>query len=141
MFFFVVLKTTKMKKLSTLFFAFIISAFFHQSYSQSHHSKYEKLHENCNPSLELLILPDSCNEKFIIVVNNPFGEYVRVTVSGPDDSWFSENYKGSFSRRFNMTDANDGEYLITVYGQRKVITRKIQLVTKTEITRSVVLNK
>lgn len=87
-------------------------------------------------SFEVIVTPDGDGEKFRLAINNPFGERLRIIISGPDGAGFSDQTKSpSYLKRISMAGAPDGEYTISIAGNKKTFAKKISLNTETLQTR------
>lgn len=89
-------------------------------------------------SFDVQILPDSNNHKFVLIISNPFGERLRINISGSEGSGFVDQTKDlQYSKRFDMGEAPDGSYVITVTGHKKSFSKTITLETVTTVNRGV----
>lgn len=89
-------------------------------------------------SFEVLVLPDANREKIILEVNNPFGEKLNVTVEGSNSAGFRHVFTDSmFRKRIDMSEAEDGGYVIIVSNGTKTIRKRFTVSTTTEVVRNI----
>ncbi len=94
-------------------------------------------HGNATAAFAVQILPDEARHKFVLQINNPFGERLRISVSSEaEGTGFSEQTKRlQYRRVFSLTDAPDGRYTVHVTGGEIDFHKTITLETVTTINR------
>lgn len=93
-----------------------------------------------SPSFNFEITEDVNKEKFIVSIDNPLTERLFITIKCPDQGVYSENTsKRHFHKRYDMSVAEDGEYLIIVSNCKETISKILRLTTITEITRQITM--
>ncbi len=89
-------------------------------------------------TFEVNILEDNHSQKFILSIINPNAEKLNISIRSEN----GEGYNGStmssnFRKRFDMTEAQDGTYTITVTNGKNTFSRRINLATNTTVTRNI----
>lgn len=87
-------------------------------------------------SFDVQLLPDKDGEKFILSITNPFEEKLKISISGNGTSGFTDRTSQlTYHKRINMTNAEDGNYVVTVTSGINTFRRTINL-TSTEYNRN-----
>ncbi len=83
------------------------------------------------------IVLDDNSEKFILLLKNPQQHKLQLSIKGIDGNLYSfETTSALFRKRFNLAQAEDGIYFLTVTDGKHAIKRQIYLKTNTLVTRS-----
>lgn len=90
------------------------------------------------PAFKVDILQDASSEKFILLIDNPLQQRLSISVRSVNGEGYLETTSElSLRKRFSMTEAEDGFYIVTVSNGKNTITRKMQLSTTTLVTRNI----
>jgi acetaldehyde dehydrogenase (acetylating) len=92
-------------------------------------------------SFSVQVLPDANKEKFILFINNPSMEKLNIAVQTNNGTGYSETTKkATFSKRIDLTTAEDGKYVLSVSNGRQTFIKELEINTVTDIVRKVNLN-
>ncbi len=84
----------------------------------------------------MTVTPDNSNEKFILTVENPAGNKVRVRISKSATQLYTNlTEEPYYMKIFNMQQAEDGIYTITISDGKKRITKKLSLTSAIQMER------
>lgn len=94
-------------------------------------------HSYTVPTFEVRIDRDSSEEKFILTISNPQQERLDIRLSSGAAGFQDGTRETEYRKRISLEGAGDGQYVLTVRGSGRTVTRTISLQTKTEVTRRV----
>lgn len=84
---------------------------------------------------------DKDNMKFHIAISNPVARFATITIQRQDDTIFTETVsKELYENIYDLTQLEDGHYLIIVTSGKERICRNINIRTETHIDRSAQMN-
>ena len=85
--------------------------------------------------------PDAGIMKFRVTVLNPTDRSLTVTIRHGNDLLFEDLVgKTSYDNVFNMTDLEDGDYVILISSGKEKISRNIRIQTETKIDRQLTVD-
>jgi hypothetical protein len=88
------------------------------------------------------ITSEKNGQKFILLINNPLEEKLRISIASPEGVGFTDNTKTMhYRKRINLTDAQDGQYTVTVSSNKKTYSKTLALQTATIQTRTLQVNE
>jgi hypothetical protein len=141
------LKLNCMKISSILFMAIIFSATMIKTTAQTSVkpaayivNDTAKQTEAAVNSFDVQIITENQDQRFILSISNPFAEKLTISISSNSGVGFNDNTKSfNYRKRFNMEGAEDGNYTITVSGDKKKFVKTIAVQTTTNVNRSISL--
>lgn len=86
----------------------------------------------------VIITRDFDDQKFKLLVNNPTQQKLQVTVkSRLMELYYDKTTDLTYSKLFNLSNVEDGEYTISVTNGKQEFTKSITLNTITEVNRKI----
>jgi hypothetical protein len=94
------------------------------------------------PSFDAIVIPDSSESKFILIVENPLKNKIQVRLIHPfhGEAFRKETREESYRNRFDLTDAEDGVYILEISSGKERIRKQIQINTLTNISRKIIMD-
>ena len=134
------------KAILPLFIALTLAA--PHAFSQNYHHKIASTAQ-CNVLDSILAShlqvniqqPDASIMKFRITVLNPADRSLTISIRHGNDLLFEDLVgKASYDNVFNMTDLEDGDYVILISSGKEKISRNIRIQTATRIDRQLTID-
>jgi hypothetical protein len=108
------------------------------SYAPFNHSVMDTLQQQKRPGVfDVQILSDSSEQKFILVIDNPSAERLRVFISSGNAGFSDQTREVAYRKRINLSGAEDCSYTIVISGSQRTFNKTITLRTTTEVTRNI----
>ena len=93
-------------------------------------------------SFQVDIQTEETGERFILRIDNPLREKLRIGIFSNNGSGYSDFTKDSaYRKRIDLRNAEDGDYVITITGSKRVFTKTLRVATSTEISRTITVRQ